>query len=117
LNNIPKDHDLQHAQLEKMTEHKDNSLTVEEIRTVFILSFERLSMKSTKNDEREELEEQELFSGQFKGYYRYSGKINNNSFQYKNRSKRNGGNNGNTTERNHCYYCRKLDNVRQNCIK
>jgi hypothetical protein len=41
--------------------------TVEEIRDKMSLSFERLNMKSTKNEDNEELEEHGLFSGQFKG--------------------------------------------------
>jgi hypothetical protein len=42
--------------LEKRIGNKDKPLTVEDIRAELILCFERLNMKSTKNDDNEELE-------------------------------------------------------------
>jgi hypothetical protein len=67
LNNIPTEYDLQLSLLEKRIGDKDKPLTVEEIRADLSLCFERLNMKSKKNEENEELEEYALFSGQFKG--------------------------------------------------
>jgi hypothetical protein len=54
-------------------------------------------MKSTKNEGDKDLEEQVLFSGQFKGKYGNCGKIGHKSFQCKNRPNHNGGNNCKTT--------------------
>jgi hypothetical protein len=43
--------------LEKRFGDKNKPLSIEEIRTESSLRFKRLNMKSTKNDENEELEE------------------------------------------------------------
>jgi hypothetical protein len=67
LNNLPTEYDFQLVLLEKRIGDKDKPLTVEEIRAELILRFETLKMKSTKNEENEELEEHALFSCQFKG--------------------------------------------------
>jgi hypothetical protein len=63
LNNLPTDYDLQLALLEKRIRDKDKPLTIEEIRAELSLCFERLKIKSTKNEENEELEEHAWFSG------------------------------------------------------
>jgi hypothetical protein len=97
LNNIPTEYDLQLALLERRLDDKDTPLTVEEIRAELSLHFERLNMKSTTIDENEELEVHALFRGQFKGKFRNCGRIGHKSFQCKNRSSHNDGNNSNTT--------------------
>jgi hypothetical protein len=98
LNDLPTEYDLQLALLEKGIGNTDKPSTVEEIRAELSLRFEILNMKSTKNDQGEELEEHALFSGQFKGKCRNCGRIGHKSFQCKNCSSHNGGNNGNKTE-------------------
>jgi hypothetical protein len=85
LNNLPTEYDLQLALLEKRIEDKDKPLTAEEIRAELSLRLERLNVKSTKDEENEELEENALFSGRFKGKCRNCGRIGHKSFQYKNR--------------------------------
>jgi hypothetical protein len=67
LNNLPTDYNLQLTLLDKRIGSKYEPLTVEEIKAELSLRFERLSTKFTKNEESEELEEHELFSGQLKG--------------------------------------------------
>jgi hypothetical protein len=57
LNNVTTEYDFQFVLLEKKTEDKDKPLTVGEIRSELSLYFERLNMKSMKNDENEEVEE------------------------------------------------------------
>jgi hypothetical protein len=57
-------------------------------------------MKISRNEEGEVLEKQALFSGQFKGKCRNCGQVSHKSFQCKNRSNHNGGNNGNGTGTN-----------------
>jgi hypothetical protein len=55
LNNLPTEYNLQLALLEKRIGDKDQPLSVEEITAKLSLRFERLNMKSTKNEEDEEL--------------------------------------------------------------
>jgi hypothetical protein len=57
LNHLPTEYNLQLALLEKRIRDKDKPLNLEEIRAELSLHFERLNMKSTKNEENEELEE------------------------------------------------------------
>jgi hypothetical protein len=57
-------------------------------------------MKTSRNEEGEVFEEQALFSNQFKGKCRNCGQVGHKSFQYKNCSSHNGGNNGNGTGTN-----------------
>jgi hypothetical protein len=97
LNNLNSDYDLQLALTERRVGDADKPLTVEEVRGELNLRFERLNMETSKNDEGEVLEEQALFSGQFKGKCRNCGQVGHKSFQCKNRSSHNGGNNGNGT--------------------
>jgi hypothetical protein len=66
--------------LEKRIGDKDKSLTVKEVRAELSLNFERLNMKSTKNEESEILEEHDLFSSQFIDKCRNYGKIGYKSF-------------------------------------
>jgi hypothetical protein len=73
-------------------------------------------MKSTKNEESEELEVHALFSGQLKGKCRNCGRIGHKSFQCQNCSSHNGGNNGNTNGGNYFSYCFKPGHFRQNCF-
>jgi hypothetical protein len=61
--------------LEKRIGDKDKPLIVEEIRAVLTLRFERLKMKSRKNQENEELKEHGLFTGQLKDKCRNCGRI------------------------------------------
>jgi hypothetical protein len=106
LNNLPTGYNLQFALLEKRFGDKDEPLTVEEIRAELSLRFERLNMKYTKNEENEELEDHALCSGQFKGKCRNCRQIGQKPFPCKNRASHNGGNNGNKTGENYCFYCR-----------
>jgi hypothetical protein len=64
-------------------------------------------MKISRNEEGEVLEEQALFSDQFKGKCQNRGQVDHKSFHYKNRSNHNGGYNENRTGTNFCSYCRK----------
>jgi hypothetical protein len=95
LNNLTSDYDLQLALMETKVGDADKTFTAEEVREELNLRFERLNTKISRNEEGEGWEEQALFSGQFKRKYRNCGQVGHKSFQCKNRSKHNGGNNGN----------------------
>jgi hypothetical protein len=62
LNNLISYYNLQLALMEKRIGDNQKPLTVEEIRAELSLHFERLSMKSMRKDNGEELEEQSLFA-------------------------------------------------------
>jgi hypothetical protein len=98
--------------LEKRIRDEDKPLIVEEIRIELILQFEKLKLKSMKNEENEELEEHTLYRGQSRAKCRNCGQIVHKPFQCKNRSSHNSG-----TRENYCSYCCKLRHVRQNCFK
>jgi gag-polypeptide of LTR copia-type len=85
LNNLTLDYELQLALMERWVGDKEKSLTVEEIRTELSLRFERLNMASTNNNDKEVMEDQALFSGQFKGKCKNCGQFGHKSYQYKNR--------------------------------
>jgi hypothetical protein len=55
--------------MERRVGDADESLTVEEVRGELNLRFERLNMKILRHEEGEILEENALFSGQFKGKF------------------------------------------------
>jgi hypothetical protein len=74
-------------------------------------------MKTSRNEESEVLEEQALSGGQFKGKCRNCGQVGHKSFQCKNRSNHNSGNNGNETGTNFCSYCRKTGHDKKSCFK
>ena len=76
-----------------------------------------MNSTSTNNSEGEILEEQALFSGQFKGKCRNCGLIGHKSFQCKNRAVNNGGNNSNSSGGIICAYCRKSGHDKRNCFK
>jgi hypothetical protein len=63
------------------------------------------------------LEEKALFSGQFKGKCRNCGQVGHKSFQCKNCSNHNDGNNGNITGTNFRSYCRKPGHDKKSCFK
>ena len=117
LNNLTTDYELQLALMERRVGDADKPLTVEEVRGELNLRFERLNMKTSRNEEGEVLEEHALFSGQFKGKCRNCGQVGHKSFQCKNRSNHNGGNNGNGTGTNFCSYCRKPGHDKKSCFK
>jgi hypothetical protein len=94
-----------------------NPFTVEEVRGEQNIRFERLNMKTSRNKEFQVLEEQALFSSQFKGRSRKCGQLGHKSFQCKNRSSHNGGNNGNGIGTNFCLYCRKPGHEKKSCFK
>jgi hypothetical protein len=98
LNNITSYYDFQLTLIERRVGDADKPLTVEEVRGELNLKFKRLNMMTSRNEEGEFLEEQALFSGQFKGKCQNCGQVGHKSFQCKNRSSDNGGNNGNRTE-------------------
>jgi hypothetical protein len=77
--------------MERRVVDADKPLTVEEVRGELNLRFERLNIKTSKNEEGEVLEEQALFSDQSKGKCRNCGQVGHKSFQCKNRSNYNGG--------------------------
>jgi hypothetical protein len=80
LNNLTSDYDLQLTLMERRFGDADKPLTVEEFRGELNLRFERMNMKTSRNKEGEVLEEQALFSGQFKGKCRNCGQIGHKSF-------------------------------------
>jgi hypothetical protein len=53
--------------MERRVGDADKPLTVEEVRGELNLRFERLNMKTSRNEKVEVFEEQALFSGKFKG--------------------------------------------------
>jgi hypothetical protein len=55
--------------MERRVGNADKPLTVLEVRGEWNLRFERLSMKTSKSEEGEVLEEEALFRGQFKGKF------------------------------------------------
>jgi hypothetical protein len=65
LNNLTSDYDLQLALMERRVGDADKPLIVEEDKGKLNLRFEKLNMKTSRNEEVEVLEEQALFSGQF----------------------------------------------------
>jgi hypothetical protein len=83
LNNLTSDYDLQLALMERRVGDDDKPLTVEEVRGELNLRFERLHMKTSRNEEGEVSKEQALFSGQFKGKCRNCGQVGHKSFQCK----------------------------------
>ena len=117
LNNLTSDYELQLALMERRVGDKEKPLTVEEIRAELSLRFERLNMGSTNNDDKDVMEDQALFSGQFKGKCRNCGQIGHKSYQCKNRGNNNGGNNGNSNATIYCTYCRKTGHLKKNCFK
>lgn len=62
LNNLTADYDLQLALLEKRIGDKERPLTVDEIRAELSLRFERLTMKSARNEDGEVVEEHALLA-------------------------------------------------------
>ena len=62
LNNLTADFNLQLALLEKKIGDKERPLTVDEIRAELSLRFERLTMKSTRNEEGDVVEEHPLLA-------------------------------------------------------
>jgi hypothetical protein len=80
LNNLTLDYDLQLTLMERRVGDADKPLTVEEVRGDLNLKFERLNMNTSRNEEGEVLEEQALFSGQFKGKCRNCGQVGHKSF-------------------------------------
>jgi hypothetical protein len=66
LNKLTSNYDLQIAFMERRVGDADKPLTVEEVRGELNLRYERLNMKTSTNKEGQVLEEQTLFSGQFK---------------------------------------------------
>ena len=62
LNNLTADYDLQLALLEKRIGDKERPLTVDEIRAELSLRFQRLTMKSARNEDGEVLEEHALLA-------------------------------------------------------
>jgi hypothetical protein len=117
LNNLTSDYDLQLALMERRVGDADTPLTVEEVRGELNLRFERMNMKTSRNEEGEVLEEKALFSSPFKGKCRNCGQIGHKSFQGKNRSSHNGGDNGHGTRTNFCSYCRKPGHEKKSCFK
>jgi hypothetical protein len=117
LNNLTSDYDLQLALMERRVGDADKPLTVGEVRGELNLRFERLNMKTLRNEEGEFLEEHALFSGQFKGKRRNCGQVGHKSFQCKNCSSHKSGNNGNGTGTNFCSYCRKPSHDKKSCFK
>jgi hypothetical protein len=75
LKNLTSDCDLQFTLMERKVGNADKPLTVEEVREELNIRYERLNMKTSRNMEGEVLEEQALFSGQFKGKSRNCGQI------------------------------------------
>jgi hypothetical protein len=67
LNRQTADYNLQLAFLEKRIRDKERPLTADEIRAELSLRFERLTMKSARNEDGEVVEEHVLFRGQFEG--------------------------------------------------
>jgi hypothetical protein len=63
LNILTSDYDLQLALMERRVGDADKPLTVEVVRGELNVSFEKLNMKTSRNEEGEVLEEQALFSG------------------------------------------------------
>jgi hypothetical protein len=117
LNDLTSEYDLQLTLMERRVGDADKPFTVEEIRGELNVRFERLIMKTSRNEEDEFLEKQALFSGQFKGKCQNFGQVGYKSFQCKNRSNHNGENNGNGTGANFCSYCRKLGHDKKSCFK
>jgi hypothetical protein len=117
LNNLSSDYDHQPALMERRVGDADKPLTVEAVRGELNLRFERLNMKTSRNEEGEVLEEQALFSGNFKGKCQNCGQVGYKSFQCKDCSCHNGGNNGNGTGTNFCSYCRKPGHDKKSCFK
>jgi hypothetical protein len=95
----------------------DKPLTVEEVKGELNLRYERLNMKNSRNGEGKVLEKQALLSGQFKGKCQICGQVGHKSFQCKNRSFHNVGNNRNRTGANFCLYCRKPGHDKKSCFK
>jgi hypothetical protein len=62
LNNLTSDYDLQFALMERGVADADKPLIVEEVRGELNLRFERLKIKTSRNEEGEALEEKALFS-------------------------------------------------------
>jgi hypothetical protein len=62
LNNLTSDYDLQFALMERRVADADKPLIVEEVRGELNLRFERLKIKTSRNEEGEALEEKALFS-------------------------------------------------------
>jgi hypothetical protein len=67
LNDLTSDYDLQLGLMERRVGDADKPIKVEEVRGKLNLIFERLNMKTSRNEESDVLEEQALFRGRFKG--------------------------------------------------
>jgi hypothetical protein len=74
-------------------------------------------LKASRNEQGEVLEEQALFTGQFKGKGRNCGQVGQKSFQRMNRSNHNDENSGNGTAENFCSNCHKLGHEKKSCFK
>jgi hypothetical protein len=76
-----------------------------------------MNIKSTKNEDNEELEENALCSGHFKGKCRNYEQIGHKLSQCKHQSSHNVGNNDKTIGGKYCSYCRKPGHVIQKFFK
>jgi CRISPR/Cas system-associated protein Cas10 (large subunit of type III CRISPR-Cas system) len=110
-------HDPHIALLEKRIGDRERPLAFHEIRAELSLHFERLTLKSERDEDGKVAKEHALFSGQFKGKCRHCGQIGHKSFQCKNRSNQNDAHNSNTTAGNYCVYCRETGHSNSNCLK
>jgi hypothetical protein len=117
LNKLTSNYDVQLAWMERRVGDSDKPPIVEKVRGELYLRCERLNMKTSRNEEGEVLEDQTLFSRKFNVKCRNCGQVGHKSFQCKNRLNHNGGNNGNGTGANFCFYCRKPGHDKKSCFK
>jgi gag-polypeptide of LTR copia-type/Zinc knuckle len=107
LSNLTSEYDSQLALMEKRMGDVEKPLIVAKIKVELSLHFQRLNMNTNGNDVGEILEEHALFSAQFAGKCQNCGQIGHKAFQCKKKQMNNGGNNGNMTGSNYCFYCHK----------
>jgi hypothetical protein len=131
VNNLTKDYERQVEAMEDKIAADTNPLTIEEMREILVLRFERLNDKQDSDDDNANADHALIASGQFKGRCRACGKYGHKSVDCRSRgSGQNAGRfqgggrsqggfqgRGNSGFSGACHYCKKIGHRDADCRK